>query len=284
MKGRPPTVSSALTDSFTPAFDVLQPPARHFPVVFNSPHSGNVYPPDLTAMTRLDPLTLRKSEDCYVDELFSGVLALGCPLLKARFPRVYLDVNREPYELDPAMFDTPLPAFVNTTSLRVAGGLGTIPRIVSENEPIYVKQLTWEDARDRVERLYQPYHDHLSQLLTETTNAFGHAILVDCHSMPSSAARLSTNRRNPGADIVIGDRYGSSCDLAISQTLEALFRQAGLSVVHNKPYAGGFITQSYGQPESGVHALQIEINRALYMNERTLARNANFVELAPHPQ
>ena len=272
-------MSPALVDSFSPAFDVLRPSIQHYPAVFNSPHSGNIYPPGLAAMTRLDPVTLRKSEDCFVDELFSAMPAMGCPLLKARFPRVYLDVNREPYELDPAMFDRPLPPFVNTSSLRVAGGLGTIPRIVSENETIYACAINWDDAADRIEKVYHPYHQTLSSLMTDTSDKFGYAILVDCHSMPSSAARLSTARRHAGTDIVIGDRYGSSCDLSISQTLEVLFRSAGLSVVHNKPYAGGFITQSYGQPDNGIHALQIEINRALYMNERTLEKGANFVEL-----
>lgn len=272
-------MSLTLADSFSPAFDVIRPALWRFPVVFNSPHSGSYYPDGLQAMTRLDALTLRKSEDCYIDELFQSAERLGCPLLAARFPRVFLDVNREPYELDPAMFDAPLPEFVNTSSLRVVGGLGTIPRIVSESETIYACDLSWADANDRIEQVYQPYHQTLADLIEEARQLFGHAILIDCHSMPSSAARLSSSRGQPRADIVLGDRYGASCDHAITRFLEALFTDAGLSVVQNKPYAGGYITQAYGSPQTGTHSLQIEINRALYMNERTLERTSGYEEL-----
>jgi N-formylglutamate amidohydrolase len=268
-----------LTDHFAPPFVVKQPAVHSAAVVFNSPHSGSHYPAELRQLCRLDPVTIRKSEDSYVDELFAAAPCLGCPMLAAAFPRVFLDVNREPYELDPAMFDAPLPAFVNTTSLRVAGGLGTIPRIVAENEPIYNQLLTWDDAVTRIERIYRPYHDTLANLLALTRATFGHAVLVDCHSMPSSAARLSTGRRRPPAAIIIGDRYGSSCDTRLTHVFEALFRNAGFSVVHNKPYAGGHITQAYGRPGEGLHALQVEINRALYMNERTLERLAGFERL-----
>ena len=272
-------VSPSISECFTPAFTVLRPARPGCAAVFNSPHSGRIYPESFCAQVQLDAVLLRRSEDCYIDELFAGVAALGCPLLAARFPRVFLDVNREPYELDPAMFDAPLPHFVNTTSLRVAGGLGTIPRIVSENEAIYRRLLTWSDAQDRIERVYRPYHRALADLIDETARQFGHAVLIDCHSMPSSAAKLSSARGLPRADIVIGDRYGASCDPAVSQMLEGLFHNFGLSVVHNKPYAGGFITQSYGRPQRGIGALQIEINRALYMNERTLEKTAGFAEL-----
>ncbi len=270
---------SLLSDCFKPAFRIRRPAQLSHSAVFNSPHSGRVYPAALCALVRLDAVSLRKSEDCYIDELFAGVTDLGCPMLAADFPRVFLDVNREPYELDPAMFDAPLPAFVNTTSLRVAGGLGTIPRIVSENEAIYRGPLTWSDAQDRIERVYRAYHRALAKLIDDTARQFGHAVLIDCHSMPSSAARLSAARGLPRADIIIGDRYGASCDLAVSEMLESLFSGFGLSVVHNKPYAGGFITQSYGRPQHGIRALQIEINRALYMNEQTLEKTTGFDEL-----
>lgn len=272
-------MTASLSKCFKPLFFTLQPAAARYPAVFNSPHSGRVYPPEFCSQARLDAVTLRKSEDCYIDDLFAGAADLGCPLLAAHFPRVFLDVNREPYELDPAMFDAPLPGFVNTSSLRVAGGLGTIPRIVSEGEDIYNQRLSWGDAQDRIERVYRPYHQALAQLIDDTARQFGHAVLIDCHSMPSSAAKLSATRGLPRADIVIGDRYGASCDHSVSQLLEALFKDFGLSVVHNKPYAGGFITQSYGRPQNGIRALQIEINRALYMNERTLEMTAGFDEL-----
>lgn len=268
-----------LADCFQPAFDIFRPERHRHPAVFNSPHSGSHYPPQFRALTRLDERTLRKSEDCYIDRLFAGAVALGCPLLAARFPRVFLDVNREPYELDPGMFDVPLPAHVNTSSLRVAGGLGTIPRIVAENEAVYATRLAWADAEARIEHVYRPYHRALGDLVDETLRTFGHAMLIDCHSMPSSAARLSASRGLPRADIVIGDRYGASCEQAVPRLLESLLVDAGLQVVHNKPYAGGFITQTYGRPHHGVRALQIEINRALYMNESTLETTGGYDEL-----
>ena len=272
-------LARSLADSFLPPFDIIRPVDWMRPAVFNSPHSGNIYPTALHDMTRLGPHSLRKSEDCYVDQLFGCARMLGAPLLAARFPRVFLDVNREPYELDPAMFDGVLPSFVNTTSLRVAGGLGTIPRIVAENEAIYARLLTWQDAQDRIDRVYCPYHRALAALLEDAKACFGHALLIDCHSMPSSAARLTSPRGHPRADIVIGDRYGASCEHTISQMLECLFVDAGLSVVHNKPYAGGYITQTYGRPQNGYRALQIEINRSLYMDERTLEPTLGFDEL-----
>ena len=269
-------MSVSLVDQFQPAFEVLQPAAQTAAAVFNSPHSGCVYPADLAGMTRLGAMTIRKSEDCYIDELFSSVTSLGCPLLAARFPRIFLDVNREPYELDPAMFDGPLPSFINAGSLRVAGGLGTIPRIVSENEPIYARRLSWNDARDRVERIYRPYHQTLTTLLQDTARQFGQALLVDCHSMPSSAARLSSPRGTSGADIIIGDRYGAACAPDVPAMLDGILQQFGLKVIHNKPYAGGYITQTYGRPQAGIHAVQIEINRGLYMSERTFRKSLNF--------
>ncbi len=278
-EGNPSVVSNSLVDQFQPAFDVLRPLAQTAPAVFNSPHSGRIYPGELAAMTRLDAITIRKSEDCYIDELFAGVISLGCPMLAARFPRIFLDVNREPYELDPAMFDGPLPSFVNAGSLRVAGGLGTIPRIVSENEPVYATRLTWNDARDRVERVYRPYHQALAGLLQNTASRFGHALLVDCHSMPSSAARLSAPRSASGADVIVGDRYGAACATDVPAMLESILQRFGLRVTHNKPYAGGYITQTYGRPQTGVHAVQIEINRGLYMNERTLQKARGFEPL-----
>lgn len=272
-------MSTTLTSLFAPFFTVVSPRQQLYSAVFNSPHSGRTYPHALQAMSRLDARALRRSEDFLVDELFAGAAALGCPLLKAEFPRVFLDVNREPYELDPAMFCDPLPRFVNTTSLRVAGGLGTIPRIVSEHEEIYRDALSWHDASERIDRAYLPYHRELSRLLDSTQTKFGQVLLIDCHSMPSSAARLSIGAGGSRADIVIGDRYGSACDTDISKLLEDLFAKLGLRVVHNKPYAGGHITQCYGRPGEQINALQVEINRGLYMNERKIEPTGDFEAL-----
>jgi N-formylglutamate amidohydrolase len=197
--------------------------------------------------------------------------------MRARFPRAYLDLNREPYELDPRMFDGRLPPFANTRSMRVAGGLGTVPRIVADGQEIYRGRLPVEEALRRIETLYKPYHRSLRGLVQRTARAFGHAVLIDCHSMPST----SLNREDvPKADIVLGDRYGTSCASALTNLVEAALRARGYTVVRNKPYAGGFITEHYGEPAAGRQALQVEINRALYMDERTLGRKAGFPALA----
>ena len=263
-------------DAFDPPFTVLAPPMQRSPAVFDSPHSGRSYPESFLKTSRLDALTLRRSEDCFIDELFEAAVDLGCPLLKANFPRAFLDLNREPYELDPAMFAEPLPNFANTTSMRVAGGLGTIPRIVSEHEEIYKGALRYAEVEARIERLYRPYHSVLHGLLTATAAKFGHALLVDCHSMPSTAAPPGPAGRGRRADIVLGDRYGSTASAPLSEALERAFGAQGFQVVRNKPYAGGFITQAHGRPQAGVHAIQVEINRALYVDERTLAPTGDF--------
>lgn len=256
-------------------FRIDRPGMQTAPVVFNSPHSGDCYPASFQAQSRLDLHNLRRSEDCFVGELFSAASSLGAPLMQASFPRAWLDVNREPWELDPNMFCEPLPAHVNTSSVRVAGGLGTIPRIVSEGEDIYGSRLTWEDANSRITNYYLPYHDSLRQLVADTWRRFGTAILVDCHSMPSAAGLAGSGR----PDIVLGDRHGTSCAAWITQHLEDSLRAHGLRVSRNRPYAGGYITQKYGRPREGVHAVQIEINRMLYMNEATLKRSRGFSRL-----
>jgi N-formylglutamate amidohydrolase len=246
-------------------------------LVFNSPHSGRIYPTTFLAASRLDSRALRRSEDAYVEELFAFVTELGAPLLHAHFPRAYLDVNREPYELDPKMFSGGLPNFANTRSMRVAGGLGTIARIVGEAQEIYTAKLSVDEGMERIELLYKPYHRTLRRLLSRSQRTFGVVVLVDCHSMPSASL---ANEPTPRADIVLGDRYGTSCSGALAEVFESCFRAAGLFVTRNKPYAGGYITEHYGNPISNCHAIQVEINRALYMDEHNFAPNANFMQLA----
>tara|TARA_R110002124_G_scaffold114535_6_gene269202 strand:- start:9185 stop:10165 length:981 start_codon:yes stop_codon:yes gene_type:complete len=256
-----------------PAFETIRPRRLLAPLVFNSPHSGRVYPERFLAMTRLDHLSIRQSEDAWVDELFARAPHVGAPMLRAHFPRAYLDVNREPWELDPAMFVEPLSDRFNTTSPRVAAGLGTLARVVAENKPIYRERLTLDDARMRIEGIYQPYHAALQRLLSEAISAFGVALLIDCHSMP----RISRTSDKAAPDIVLGDRYGTTCAPGLVDLAETVFTSAGLRVARNRPYAGGFATRTYGRPQHGVHALQIEISRHLYMNEVTLTKNENFV-------
>jgi N-formylglutamate amidohydrolase len=264
-------------DEFDLPFEILEPVEWRGPAVFNSPHSGSVYPHAFLATTRLDIATLRRSEDSFVDELVAGVVGRGYPLMRAHFPRCYVDVNREPYELDPRMFDGRLPSFANTRSMRVAGGLGTVARVVGESQEIYGQRIPVEDAIRRIEGLYKPYHRALRRLLARQHREFGAAVLIDCHSMPSTAGAKD---ERPRADIVLGDRYGTSCVPAIAETVEGLLRSRGYAVSRNKPYAGGFITEHYGNPAVGLHAIQLELNRALYMDERRYERAASFQSVA----
>jgi len=263
-------------DEFDPPFEILEPEKRGSPVVFNSPHSGRIYPSDFLIATRLDLATLRRSEDSFVDELFLGVMKRGHPLMRAHFPRCYVDVNREPYELDPRMFDGRLPSFANTRSMRVAGGLGTVARVVGDAQEIYGQRLSVDEALRRIETLYKPYHRALRRLVTRVHRDLGAAVLIDCHSMPSTT---TAKEERPRADIVLGDRYGTSCAPAVSETIEQTLRSLGYSVSRNKPYAGGFITEHYGNPAAGLHSLQLELNRALYMDERRYERSASFAQL-----
>ncbi len=267
-----------------PPFDILEPAVLESCLVLSSPHSGAVYPPAFLASARLDPVSLRRSEDAFVDRLVEGAVASGMPLLRARFPRAFLDVNREPYELDPRMFEGRLPPFVNSRSVRVAGGLGTIARVVGEAQEIYARRLTVDEGIGRIDRLYKPYHAALQQLLDRARARFGCAVLVDCHSMPShhavTAAGSHVREDRLKADIVIGDRYGTSCHPAIAAVLDDGLTARGYVVERNKPYAGGFITEHYGHPSEGRHALQVEVNRALYMDERAIRPHGAFDKVA----
>jgi N-formylglutamate amidohydrolase len=263
----------------SPPCGVDEPDEIRSALVFSSPHSGNVYPARFLTTARLDAMTLRRSEDTYVEDLFAGAATVGAPLLKARFPRAYLDVNREPYELDPRMFEGKLPSYANTRSMRVAGGLGTIARIVGESQEIYSRRLPVQEALQRVEGLYKPYHRTLRRLIQRAIRQFGLAVLVDCHSMPSNGGAAASKSDRIKADFVVGDRYGTSCDLSLVEVIETGLRRQGYIVQRNKPYAGGFITEHYGTPASRTHAVQIEINRALYMNETTLAKATAFETL-----
>lgn len=267
---------SAGSGAERPAFEVMMPATVTVPLVFNSPHSGAIYPPAFLAASRLDPLTLRKSEDCFVDELFGSATTFGAPLLRAHFPRAFLDVNREPYELDPRMFEGRLPSFINARSMRVAGGLGTIARIVGDQQEIYARKLPVADALERIEGLYKPYHRALRQLLQDQHRRFGLAVLIDCHSMPSTGAHREEGQR---ADIVLGDRFGTSAAPFFVDLVEEALRGRGYRVGRNRPYAGGFITEHYGNPANSIHAVQIEINRGLYMDERTLTKTSSFAAL-----
>ncbi|MDK9695348.1 MAG: N-formylglutamate amidohydrolase [Siculibacillus sp.] len=268
-----------IVDGFAvePPFDLLWPERIAAPVLLASPHSGRDYPRDFLAMTRLDRVTIRRSEDAFVDDLCRTASGGRLPVLAARFPRAWLDVNREPLELDPRMFSGRLPAGANTRSTRVAGGLGTIPRIVTERDEIYGGPIPIEEALDRIAVAYEPYHAVLRRSLTRLHARFGRAVIVDCHSMPSLQRTGGVEGR---ADIVIGDRHGSSCHPALTDLAATLLREAGYRVALNKPYAGGHVTETCGRPDRGLHALQIEISRGLYLNEATITRTNGFASLS----
>lgn len=260
-----------------PPYEVLEPARPRAAILFSSPHSGRVYPRRFLAQSKLDALTLRRSEDAFVDELFQGVVDRGLPLVRAHFPRAFLDVNREPYELDPRMFSGRLPPFANTRSVRVAGGLGTIARVVSETEEIYAGPLEVGEGLDRIERYHKPYHRALRAVVGRLKRLGGAVLVVDCHSMPSQARGLVNGRQ---ADIVLGDRYGTACAPEVIDAVHERLERLGYSVGRNKPYAGGYITEQFGQPHAGVQALQIEICRGLYMDERRCVKTGGFAWLA----
>ena len=256
--------------------EISAPEVQRAPFVFASPHSGCDYRPEFLAQTRIGLPALRQLEDAYVDELFAAAPDHGAPLLRALFPRAFIDPNREPYELDPRMFADPLPAHANTTSVRVSGGLGTIARAVTAGGEIYPGKLRLAEAEWRITAYYRPFHDTLLDLLGATRRRFGVAVLIDCHSMPSIGGPLDRDRGRERADIVLGDRFGASCAETLVEGVEHVLAGLGYRVARNVPYAGGFTTEHYGQPDEGVHALQIEINRALYMDERRVRRSGGM--------
>ncbi len=262
-----------LPTGIAPPFEIIRPVEQTAPLVVASPHSGRAYDAAFLQAARLGPLDLRRSEDSFVEELFAGAVAYGAPLLCAQFPRAYCDPNREAWELDPAMFADALPDWVNTTSPRVGAGLGTIARVVTSGEAIYRGKLRFAEAQARVRDCWQPYHDALTRLITETQEQFGCCLLIDCHSMPAGAGRSG------GPDFVLGDAHGTACMPQVTTLVERLLGESGYDVRRNDPYAGGYVTRHYGRPRDGVHALQIEVARRLYMDETTLLKSAGFGKL-----
>ncbi len=260
-------------------YRIDEPAIARIPLVFSSPHSGSDYPAEFVAGARLDPVSLRRSEDAFVDELFDAAPGHGAPLIRALFPRAYVDVNREAWELDPAMFDGPLPEYVNVTSPRVGVGLGTVARVVSSGAEIYREKLSFDATRARIESLYMPYHAALEALVADSTARLGRCLLVDCHSMPSVGGPMDRDPGRRRLDFVLGDCFGAACAPVVTQTAEAVLKKMGYAVGRNDPYAGGFITRHYGVPKRGRHALQIEINRQLYMDETAIARASGFQTL-----
>ena len=278
MAGRTQRVSDlsgeSLAGVLTPPVEVLPAVEPRAPVVFASAHSGQIYPPGFVAASRLGPQGLRRSEDSFVDELFAAAPSLGAPLVRARFARAFCDANREKWELDPAMFAERLPDWVNAHSPRVAVGLGTVAKVVSSGEAIYRDKLAFSEVVARIEFCWQGFHDALDAQIRQTQARFGVALLLDCHSMPGSS-----QTRGERADIILGDAHGTACAPALIQQAEMRLRDLGFRVRRNDPYAGGYITRHYGRPREGVHALQIEVCRSLYMKEADYTKSVHFQDV-----
>ena len=247
----------------------------HTPLIFASPHSGRIYPKEMLAASQLDRRTIRRSEDAHVDALIADATAFGHTVIAAEFARAFIDVNREPWELDPAMFEDELPPFAKARTARVAAGLGAIARIVCEGLEIYARKLTFADAEHRMRLVHLPYHAALAALIAETKARCGHAVLIDWHSMPAAAA----SRSGEPCDFVLGDRFGAACANSVTSLVERELAQMGYRVARNTPYAGGYTTEHYGRPGRKIHALQIEISRALYFDERDLQLTDGFARL-----
>lgn len=281
---QPATATAPSADPLaSPAHDLLRAAPEPSPpptaLVFASPHSGSIYPADMMAAARLSPDAIRGSEDAFVDQIIAGAPALGASVIRARLARAYIDLNREPWELDPAMFEDELPEYARSRSARVAAGLGAIARVAAEGRPIYARKLTFAEAKARIELAHRPYHDALDRLLAAARATHGGAILVDWHSMPAAAAQGQRARGGGACDIVLGDRFGAACSPKLTALVERELESMGYRVARNAPYAGGYTTEHYGRPARRTHALQIEINRALYMNETTREPTAGLVRL-----
>ena len=252
-----------------------RPSEQTLPVVVASPHSGRTYPPEFVSQARLPLERLRMTEDCFVDEICADAPRLGAVMVRALFPRAFIDVNREPWELDPDMYREPLPEHARTRTARIVAGLGTIARVVANSEEIYAEPLSLAEAERRIRDWYRPYHAALRSLIAETQARFGFCVLLDCHSMPTAAARAVGARGRP-ADFVLGDCHATACDPHVTALAERVLEGLGYGVRRNTPYAGGYVTRHYGAPARGVHALQVEISRGLYMDEQRLERHAGI--------
>lgn len=254
-------------------FTLAMPQTQTTSVVFASPHSGRHYPKEFMVQTVLDGLAIRSSEDAFVEQLVGCAPDFGAPLIHATYPRAYLDLNRACDEIDPAVVEGVRSSAHNP---RIMSGLGVIPRVVANGRSIYHGKMSRAQADERIEQVWHPYHTALQQLLDQTRTQFGEAILVDCHSMPHEASEGLKQRNFARPEVVLGDRFGASASGEIVERIESVFLNAGLKVSRNAPFAGAYIVQHYGRPSKRQHALQIEIDRALYMNEQHVRPNGNF--------
>ena len=258
-------------------FRLTRPASQETSVIFASPHSGRDYPPDFLAASQLDTAQLRSSEDAYVDRLFARAPLYGAPLLCALAPRAYVDLNRAVDELDPAVIEGIGRAAHNP---RISSGLGVIPRVVAGSRAIYRGKISLEEAQQRLNRYWRPYHSALQDLMDSTYAGFGEVILVDCHSMPHEAIEAHARINHPKPDVVLGDRFGAAAARHIVDQIEAVFVGEGFRVGRNSPFAGAYIAQHYGRPLSRKHVVQIEIDRSLYLDEAKVEPSAKFAAMS----
>ncbi|TVP97588.1 MAG: N-formylglutamate amidohydrolase, partial [Roseinatronobacter sp.] len=233
-------------------------------VVFASPHSGRHYPSEFLAASTLDPILLRSSEDAFVDQFLRAAPTAGACVLLGGVPRAYVDYNRAATELDPALITGVSARGLNP---RISSGLGVIPRVVAGGRAIYRGKITQAEAEQRLRLYWHPYHAKLSEIMVTQREKHGRAILLDMHSMPRDAVSMNGQHTSLRPDIVLGDRFGASAHADITEAVAAVFTAAGLRVARNSPFAGAYITQRHGLPSSGQHAIQIEIDRSLYLDE-----------------
>ena len=255
------------------AYELRRPLRQTTPVVFSSPHSGRDYPVHFLQSALLDRHVIRSSEDAFVDRLFEMAPQLGAPLLAAKVPRAFIDLNRAADELDPAVIEGVVRVAHNP---RVMSGLGVIPRVVAGGRAIYRGKLSLHEAEARISRYWHPYHQALKGLMEETLAGFGQAVLIDCHSMPHEAIEAHARPGQPKPEVVLGDRFGAAAGRDVMEQVEAAFAGAGFRVARNAPFAGAYIAQAYGRPSRGWHVVQVEIDRALYMDEARIVPSAGF--------
>lgn len=259
----------------TDSYNLAHPKRRDTSVIFSSPHSGRSYSAAFLAQTQLDGASIRSSEDAFVDILFDPAPRFGAPLITANAPRAFIDFNRAADELDPAVIEGVTRGMHNP---RVSSGLGVIPRVVANGRAIYRGKISLFDAEARIARFWQPYHAALRILMDQSHAAFGCSILIDCHSMPHEAIEAHSKPGKPKPEVVLGDRFGAAAGGDVMDRVEAAFVGAGLRVVRNAPFAGAYITQAYGRPQSNQHVVQIEIDRALYLDETRVEPSRNFAD------
>lgn len=254
-------------------FTLLEPTITPAPLVVDSPHSGRDYPDDFDFECSLD--VLRQTEDSYVDELVTSAAQAGATVLAAEFPRSYIDVNRAEDDIDPALLAEPWPGPLQP-SARTLLGLGLVRRLCKSSVPVYRGPLPVAEVKRRIHECYRPYHAALEKIIAQRMRQFGECYLIDAHSMPDKGSDNQSARR---PDFVLGDRNGESADPSFTGRVCTMLREMGYSVALNDPYKGVEIVRRYGQPHKGQHALQLEINRRLYMNEQTLEKTAGFAKL-----